>query len=103
MPWAPALAALADLHGKEAALVVTSAYVASDATLSALLKLIPGTVVFSDEKNHASMIEGSRYAMADIRTSRRDRRNRSNIRQIRENRRSTRRRAVIIKPISRVM
>jgi len=53
-------AELADLHGKEAALLFTSAYVANDTTLATLQKLLPGTILFSDEKNHASMIAGIR-------------------------------------------
>jgi 5-aminolevulinate synthase len=56
---------LADLHGKEAALLFTSAYIANDAALSTLLKLVPGAVVFSDEKNHASMIEGIRHGKCE--------------------------------------
>ena len=58
-------AELADLHNKQAALLFTSAYVANDATLSTLVKLVPGTVVFSDEKNHASMIEGIRRGQCE--------------------------------------
>ena len=51
---------LADLHGKEAALLFTSAYVANDTTLTTLRKLLPGLVIFSDANNHASMIAGIR-------------------------------------------
>src|SRR3546814_59881 len=58
---------LADLHGKERALLFTSGYVSNDATLSTLVNLMPGAVVFSDAMNHASMIHGIRNARADKR------------------------------------
>ena len=53
-------AEIASLHGKETALLFTSAYVANDTTLATLQKLLPGLIIFSDEKNHASMIAGIR-------------------------------------------
>lgn len=56
---------IANLHKKEKGLVFTSGYVANDATLIALAKIMPDIVFFSDESNHASIISGIRSSKAE--------------------------------------
>src|SRR5258708_24508119 len=58
---------LAELHGKDAALLFTSGYVANDTVLATLAEQIPGCIVFSDAWNHASMIAGIRNGRAEKR------------------------------------
>lgn len=61
---------LADLHGKDGALLFTSGYISNEATLSTLAKVLPGCIIYSDALNHASMIAGIRNAGCEKRVFR---------------------------------
>src|ERR1700677_3261335 len=56
---------LADLHGKEAALVFTSGYVSNQTGIATLAKLMPNCLILSDALNHNSMIEGVRQSTCE--------------------------------------
>jgi 5-aminolevulinate synthase len=56
---------LADLHGKQAALVFTSGYVSNETGISTIAKLVPHCLILSDEWNHNSMIEGVRQSKCE--------------------------------------
>ncbi len=61
---------LADLHGKQSALLFNSGYVSNWTTLSTLAARMPGCIILSDELNHASMIEGIRHSRCETRVFR---------------------------------
>ncbi len=71
---------VADLHGKEKGLIFTSGYNANEATISALAQALPNCVVLSDEKNHASIIQGIRSGKSERRIFRHN-----NLADLREN------------------
>ena len=56
---------LADLHNKESALIFTSGYISNEASISTIVSLMPDCIIFSDELNHASMIQGMRTSNAE--------------------------------------
>ncbi|HUT49021.1 MAG TPA: 5-aminolevulinate synthase [Alphaproteobacteria bacterium] len=58
---------LAELHGKDAALLFTSGYNANEASLSVIASQLPGCIIFSDELNHASMIHGMKSSRSEKR------------------------------------